>query len=86
MRKIPRAIYLSADELDEVIAERAAEAAMLSPGTAKQSILKEVAQLRMYAAAKRWMQPQDSTLQASKPLGACLPETRARSAGVKALP
>ena len=55
MRKIPRAVYLTADELDEVIAERAAEAEKLPAGSAKQSVLKEVAQLQVYSAAKRWL-------------------------------
>ena len=57
MRKIPRAVYLTADELDEVIAVRAAEADALSNGVAKHALLKEVAQLRVYAAAKRWTEP-----------------------------
>ena len=57
MRKIPGVIYLTADELDEIIDDRAAEAASLPPGLGRQTILKEVAQLRVYAAAKRWIQP-----------------------------
>jgi hypothetical protein len=57
VRKIPKAIYLTADELDEVIAVRAAEADALSNDAAKHALLKEVAQLRVYAAAKRWTEP-----------------------------
>jgi hypothetical protein len=57
VRKIPRAVYLTADELDEVVAVRAAEADALSNDAAKHALLKEVAQLRVYAAAERWTEP-----------------------------
>jgi hypothetical protein len=55
MRKFPTATYQSLKELDEKIRTREAEAAMLPPGTARQSILIEVAQLRAYASVKRWV-------------------------------
>jgi hypothetical protein len=56
MRKIPAAVYLSPSQLDERIREREAEAAKL-PSFSKQhhSIVKEIAELRMYADAKRWL-------------------------------
>lgn len=38
MRKIPKAIYLSADEIDECIVEREADANAVPPGAARQSI------------------------------------------------
>jgi hypothetical protein len=56
MRKIPPAVYLSADEIDQLIRERQADADELPDGPERQSILKEVAQLRMYAEAKRWIE------------------------------
>jgi hypothetical protein len=43
----------TADELDERAAERAIAAAKLPTGTARQSILRDVAQLRSYADMKR---------------------------------
>ncbi|RYG28273.1 MAG: hypothetical protein EON93_18880 [Burkholderiales bacterium] len=55
MRRIPKAIYQSVEELDNVIALREADAASLQPGPSRQSILKEVAQLRAYADMKRWI-------------------------------
>jgi hypothetical protein len=56
MKPIPKAIYQTPSELDKRIAERENEAAKLPPGEPRQSILKEVAQLRMYAEAKRWIE------------------------------
>jgi hypothetical protein len=55
MRPIPKAAYRSAAELDEIVKQREAEAALLPPGEARQSILKEIARLRIYADAKRWL-------------------------------
>ena len=54
MRKIPKAIYLSADEIDEHIITRELEAGTLPDGPTRQSLLKEIAQLRSYADMKRW--------------------------------
>jgi hypothetical protein len=56
MKRIPKAIYLSADEIDARIVERAVEAHK-HPADSKerQTILKEIAMLRMYADAKRWI-------------------------------
>ena len=56
MRKIPQAIYLSADEVEQLVREREAEADALPDGDERQTILKEIAQLRMYADAKRWIE------------------------------
>jgi len=56
MRKIPPAVYLTADEIDQLIKERAADADALEDGPERQTILKEIAQLRMYADAKRWIE------------------------------
>jgi len=55
MKKIPKATYQTAEELDERIKAREADAASLPSGEARQSILKEVAQLRAYAGVKRWL-------------------------------
>ena len=56
MRKIPQAIYLSADEIEQLVREREADAYDLPDGPERQAILKEIAQLRMYAEAKRWIE------------------------------
>jgi hypothetical protein len=56
MRKIPQAIYLNADEIEQLVKEREAEADALPDGDERQTILKEVARLRMYADAKRWIE------------------------------
>jgi hypothetical protein len=47
----------TAEELDLRAAERAAVAARIPAGTARQSILREVAQLRSYADMKRLPSP-----------------------------
>jgi hypothetical protein len=52
MRKIPIATYLTADELLEQANKCAEEANALPPGLARQSILKNAAQLRSYAQMK----------------------------------
>jgi hypothetical protein len=56
MRRIPKAIYLSVDEIDARIIERTVEAHK-HPADSKerQTILKEIAQLRMHADARRWI-------------------------------
>jgi hypothetical protein len=56
MRKIPKTIYLTATELEDVLKERLAEADELPDGPERQALLKEIAQLRMYAEAKRWIE------------------------------
>ena len=56
MRKIPQAIYLSADEIEQLVREREADADDLPDGPERQAILTEIAQLRMYAEAKRWIE------------------------------
>jgi hypothetical protein len=55
MRRIPKALYPTAEEIEEDLRERAAEADRLPEGPERQAILKEIAQLRMYAEAKRWI-------------------------------
>ena len=54
MKKIPKANYRSADEIEAIIRKREAEAAAMEPGSARQSVLIEIAQLRAYASMKRW--------------------------------
>lgn len=56
MRRTPQAIYQAPEELEARIKEREAEARCLPPGDARQNILKDVAQLRIYAEAKRWIE------------------------------
>jgi hypothetical protein len=56
MKRIPKAIYMTSSELDERIRQREADAAMQSDGETRQTILKEIAQLRWYADTKRWIE------------------------------
>jgi hypothetical protein len=56
MRKPPQAIYLSPDEIEERIRDLQADADALPDGSERQDILKQIAQLRMYADAKRWIE------------------------------
>ena len=60
MKKIPKAIYMTADELDLRIRDREAEVERLAHDCERrQTILKEVARLRIYAEAKRWLGARD---------------------------
>jgi hypothetical protein len=56
MRKIPKAIYLTAAEIEDQIRDLQADADALEEGPERQAILKEIAQRRMYADAKRWIE------------------------------
>jgi hypothetical protein len=56
MRKIPQAIYLNADEIEQLVKKREADAFAVPDGPERQDILKQIAQLRMYADAKRWIE------------------------------
>ena len=55
MKRIPKAIYQTADEIEARIAELKADADALPDGAERQAILKEIAQLSVYADAKRWI-------------------------------
>jgi hypothetical protein len=56
MRRIPKAIYQTPAELEARIRQRMDEALLLSPASeAHREIMKEIAQLRIYADAKRWL-------------------------------
>ena len=55
MKKIPRATYQTAEELEQRIKAREADAARLPAGEPRQSVLKEIARLRAYADIKRWI-------------------------------
>jgi hypothetical protein len=54
MRKIPKAIYQTPSQIDQRIKELEADAASLPPGESRQAVLREIAQLKVYADAKRW--------------------------------
>jgi hypothetical protein len=56
MRKPSQAIYLSPDEIEQQIRELQADADALPDGPERQDILEQIAQLRMYADAKRWIE------------------------------
>jgi hypothetical protein len=55
MKRFPQAIYQTPQQLAERIKEREAEARELSTAEARQEVLKEIAQLRMYLDAKLWI-------------------------------
>jgi hypothetical protein len=57
MKHIPQAICQTADEIYACIRAREQDAATLPPGEPKQSVLKEIAQLRVYAEAERRVDP-----------------------------
>jgi len=57
MRKITKAIYLNSAEIDEQVRKLQAAAEALEDGPARQAILKDIAQRRKYADAKRWTEP-----------------------------
>jgi hypothetical protein len=57
MKRIPKAIYMTPSELDQRILERTVEAHKQPANSEeRQAILKEIAQLSMYAEAKRWIE------------------------------
>jgi hypothetical protein len=58
MHTAEQVIYPTPDELQQRIVKREADAALLPPGATRQSVLKEVAQLRAYADMKRLLGPQ----------------------------
>jgi hypothetical protein len=53
MKKLKRAIYESPGDIDERVRHRLDEAEQMPPGPARQSVLREIAQLRSYAEMKR---------------------------------
>ena len=56
MRRIPRIIYESADEIEERIRQRELDSMQVSPNSKEhRSIMRELAMLRMHADAKRWL-------------------------------
>ena len=57
MKKIPKATYKSVEDLERYIVQRRAEAMQMPHGAARQSVLKEVAKLRVYADFKRLLAP-----------------------------
>ena len=57
MRTKEKAIYLTADQLEERAVERIGQAEQFPPGEARQHALKNAAQLRSYAAMKRLLAP-----------------------------
>ena len=67
MKRIPKVTYQTVEELELRIKAREAHAASLPAGEPRQSVLKEIAQLRTYASVKQWVsepvpkqQPQES--------------------------
>ena len=60
MQSKEKAIYLSADQLEERAAARIREAEQLPAGETRQHALRNAAQLRSYAAMKRLLAPNDS--------------------------
>jgi hypothetical protein len=56
MKRIPQAIYQTSEELDARILELTVKVHNADGSEERQTILKEIAQLRMYAEAKRWIE------------------------------
>jgi hypothetical protein len=56
MRRIPQAIYMTPDELEQHILELTVEAYHMEDSEERQAILKEIAQLRQHADMKRWIE------------------------------
>ena len=56
MKPVPRTIYRTADEIEENVRQLEFEAMELRPDTDEhRKIMQLAAQLRLYAAAKRWL-------------------------------
>jgi hypothetical protein len=62
MRNREKRIFLTAQQLEERADARVAEAERLPPGEARRHALKNAAQLRSYAAMKRFLTPERSKL------------------------
>jgi hypothetical protein len=60
MKPLKNVIYQTPEEIEAVIKEREAVAAMLPPGMTRQSVLVDVARLRSYAERKRLLAPGDA--------------------------
>ena len=56
MKRIPKAIYKTAAEIDADIADLKLAADSLPDGPGRQDLLKEISQLSMFAEAKRWIE------------------------------
>ena len=56
MKRIPKAIYKTAAEIDADIADLKLAADSLPDGPWRQDLLKEISQLSMFAEAKRWIE------------------------------
>jgi hypothetical protein len=56
MTGIPRAIFMTPDELDQRIRDLTVEAHHLEDSEERQAILKEIALLRQHADMKRWIE------------------------------
>jgi hypothetical protein len=57
MNAAKRITYLTPDEIDERAKELEADARQAQSGSARESILAEVARLRTYSSMKRWLTP-----------------------------
>jgi hypothetical protein len=56
MKRIPKAIYLTAEDIEARIRELETSAMQLRPDQAEhRAIVHEIGKLRIYAEAKRWM-------------------------------
>ena len=56
MKQIPKALYQTADEIQERIRERQEDAMWLRPDSDEhRQIRQEISRLRIYAEAKRWL-------------------------------
>ena len=61
MKKIAKATYETASQVDARVKLLEERAALLPTGTVRQSVLIQIAQLRAYADVKRWLaEPQNA--------------------------
>jgi hypothetical protein len=61
MKKLPKATYKTAEELQDEIRKREVAIDLLDEGEVKQKLRVQLAQLRTYADMKRWVSAPAST-------------------------
>jgi len=85
MKKIPKVTYQTVEQLELRIKAREADAARLPAGEARQSVLKEIAQLRAYAGVKQWLSepPSKQQPQGSSKGSSSLPRPAGRGASAR---
>jgi hypothetical protein len=65
VKALKAVVYKTPDEIDLAAEARKAEALTLEPGVARQSILREMMQMKQYALMKRILAPQTAVTMAA---------------------